>query len=403
MLWNILIPRVASIISIINDLGLSKDQVTQIQNELSNKFHDSVKIVSESINPTVSESIVTSNPSSTPSPISNFKDIKILQPLSIANVNSQTNPTTMSKNTTYPKAPLFFFDKLDSTKPTSETKHNTSTSPTNSTELSSDSSSTSSSEKELEKTIKKAVKPSYKKKTGKFILPDLQSENIEKEQFKKDKKAHELKHKWAKQHMKNEKQAFEAKKNYLNIKLKESKNTSKSTSGELVKLKKLKKELKLRCGKFKTVQANIDMIVAKIDAELENLQTFKNNGQDEINDIKSKIRMTQNEIAHLYKKLNREKEHLQEYLDRIRVIKDRFGKYEEQVRENQIKKEINQKRYQEYEQLANTTERALLKVQNKIQELENKIAKEQQYQTKIEIEKNASEEKIPLPLFLATA
>ena len=145
------------------------------------------------------------------------------------------------------------------------------------------------------------------------------------------------------------------------------------------------------------------MIVAKIDAELENLQTFKNNGQDEINDIKSKIRMTQNEIAHLYKKLNREKEHLQEYLDRIRVIKDRFGKYEEQVRENQIKKEINQKRYQEYEQLANTTERALLKVQNKIQELENKIAKEQQYQTKIEIEKNASEENIHLPLFLATA
>lgn len=389
-------------ISIINDLGLSKDQVTQIQTELSNKFHDSVKIVSESTSPSISKNVVTSNSNGVTSPISNSKDIKILQPLNISNVSPQLpNPTTTSTNTTYPKTPLFFFDKLSSSKSTPKTSHNISH--TDSTELSSDSSSTSSNEKELEKTVKKASKPVHKKKTGKFILPDLQSENTEKDQSKNNRKAYELKHKWAKQHRENEKQAFEAKKNYLNIKLKESKNTSKNTNGELSKLKKLKKELKLRCGKFKTVQENIDMIISKIDAELENLQTFKNNGQDELNDIKSKIRMTQNEITHLYKKLNREKEHLQEYLDRIRVIRDLFGKYEEQVRENQIKKEINQKRYQEYEQLANTTERALLKVQNKIQELENKIAKEQQYQTKIEIEKNASEENIHLPLFLATA
>ncbi|ORD93819.1 hypothetical protein ECANGB1_1507 [Enterospora canceri] len=388
------ISRLYAQITLIDDLGLNQQQLSSMEKVMKEKLHDNVKILPK---PSSLPMATQGNPNTTPPTPSSSILPMIKLPERPPGQESKFMPTPENSNfKSNEQGSVFHFNKPRNSSRKPATKHKPDEKKKNKKKpKKKEESSSNSSSSEMKP-------PSWKtKKLGsnpKFQVPSKNAKRNVINQARE--KANFLKDIFAKEHNEKARDAEVARANYLNVKLHESLFQNKELSGDLRRLKKAERDLEQKSTKYHTIMENVDMIISKLNNEKDMVDQNGEGNGDTINDIRSKIRMTQNEIADLYKKLNRQKDALQNYFDQVEMLTKRTSGYSERELEIENKKEANMKKYQEFEKMANRTEKNLAAIRNKIRELEEDLKKEKNRQTQLEIQKSAPEDDKHLPLFL---
>ncbi|KAL6122404.1 hypothetical protein NUSPORA_00588 [Nucleospora cyclopteri] len=201
-------------------------------------------------------------------------------------------------------------------------------------------------------------------------------------------------------HKRSIKNAEKAKEYYYGSKIKQSLINNQKSKIINEKLKRLESSLIDRHNQFLNTKNDISTIISKLEGEMTNMQQASKDNYDCVQDIKGRVKLTQNEIIDLYKKIDNEKSKLSSYYDQLDMFKKRQNTLNSHLGDDNRRLHINKDREGAYKKLIDEAENDLNTVQEKIKQLNDKIRDEEEKQNKLEIEQNKIENRENLNLFL---